>query len=235
MPLPLLAAAGISLLPSAFKAVSGIFQSNKAGKLNPIDPGYQVNQNVIDNARILSDRYTNYQIPGYNQALQNINSTGQTAFGNAVQGASSSGDILDAATKIAYGQNQSTNQLAVQNAQGKEGALQDYLGANAAAGQQYVDKNAYDRQKYQQQLQEKAALTQAGAQNTYGALDSASSVATSFLMPQKPLFNPMDQGVGKGSVQGSIFSQTPPTGSLFSPDQLNAITQGYSRYSNIPR
>lgn len=234
MPLPLLAAAGVSLIPSAFKAISGILQGNQANKIKPVDPGYQMNNQVIDNARILGDRYGNYQMPGYNQALDNINQTGANGFYNASQGATSGGDILDAATRIAYGQNQATNQLAVQNAQGKEGALQDYLGANAAAGQQYQNANAYDRQKYQQQLEQKAALQQSSAQNIYGALDSAGSVATSFLMPQKPLFDPLSQGGGIGSAQGSIFGQA-PSGGLFSPGQLNAITSGYSRYNNLPK
>lgn len=130
-----------------------------------------MNQGVIDNAKTLSDYYGNYQLPGYSKMLDNINNNYSSAFAGGVQGATSGGDVLDLASKMAFGKNQSLNQLGVQSAQGKQGALGDYLTANAAAGQQYQDQNAYERDQYDKQVRAKAALTQAGAQNTYGAVD----------------------------------------------------------------
>lgn len=172
------------LVPSLFKAVSGFKQLNQAGNINPNNPGFTMNQGIIDNARILQDRAGNYQMPGYGQAVNNINSANAQAFSNGVQGASSGGDVLDLASKLAYGQTQQLNQLAQQNTQGADNALIQSLNANAQAGQQYQDKNAYDRDIYQQQLREKAALTQSGNENIYGALDTAATIGTTLLNPR---------------------------------------------------
>lgn len=177
-------AAGVAAVPSIFSAINGIGQRRQARRIraSAVDPGYQVNTAVIQNAETLKNRYNNYQLPGYSQALNQIGTNSATAFNNGVQGASSGADVLDLATKIAYGTGQQQNQLAIQNAQGKEGALNDYLAANAAAGQERVSANAYEREKYMQQLQEAAALYNAGDQNINSGITGASSIATSALM-----------------------------------------------------
>lgn len=182
-------AAGIvtGLVPSIFKAISGFGQLRRANKIQPNDPGFQVNTGVIDNARVLSQRAGNYSMPGYNNAVNQIGTATAGAFNQGVQGASSGGDVLDLATKLAYGQSQQLNNIATQNAQGADQALLQSLNANAQAGQEYQNKNAYDRDIYQQQLREKAALTQAGNQNLYGALDSAATVGTTLLNPRDTL------------------------------------------------
>lgn len=237
MPLPLVAAAGASLLPSAFKAISGIFQKNKANKINPVNPGYQINNAVVDNARILGERYNNYEMPGYGQALSNIYQSGANAFAQGSQGAGSGGDILDLATKIAYGQNNAINQLGAQNAAGREQALGQSLQANAAAGQEYQNRNAYDRDMYQQQLREKAALTQAANQNIYGALDTGAAVASSFLMPKATTIDPFANR-GNGSALGSIFggasSTQSPTTALPNSNDWSNMFNAYQRYKNQP-
>lgn len=173
---------GVAIAGSAaiYKGVTGAIQSAKANKMNPINPGYQVNQGVIDNARTLGDQYNNYQLPGYGAIAGNINTNFSNAFNEGAKGASSGNDILGLATKIAYGKNQAFNQLGEENAQGKQSMLADYLNANTAAGQEGVNKNTYDRQQYEQQLRQKAALTQAGAQNTYGAVDQLAGIAAKY-------------------------------------------------------
>lgn len=175
--------AGISLIPSLYKGIASIFQKNKANKIKPKNPGYAMNQGVINNARVLGERAGNYQMNGYGQAVENIQGNASTAFSNGIEGASSSGDVLDLATKIAYGSGKRLNDLAVQNAQGAEQAQLQALQANAQAGQEYVNKNAYDREMYQQQLREKAALTQGSNENAYGALDAGANVVNSILNP----------------------------------------------------
>lgn len=179
--------AGIGLIPSIFKAVSGFKQLNEAGKINPINPGFQINSQVVDNARVLGNRAGNYQMAGYGNAVNQIGTSTANAFAQGSQGASSGGDVLDLATKLAYGQQSQLNNLAVQNAQGADEALVQSLNANAQAGQQYQDKNAYDRGLYDQELRRKAALQQAGSENLYGALDTAATVGTTFLNPRKSL------------------------------------------------
>lgn len=173
----LIGSAVVSAIPSIYKGIKGIGQVNQSNKMNPVNPGYQVNQGVIDNAKTLSDYYGNYQLPGYSTMVNGINSNAQSSFESGVQGASSGGDVLDLASKMAFGKNQALNQLGVQNAQGKQAALGDYLQANAAAGQQYQDKNAYERDQYDRMVKSKAALLQAGNQNEYGALDQLAGTA----------------------------------------------------------
>lgn len=176
MALPI--AAGLSLIPSIFQGLKGISQSRQAKKINPIDPGYQMNSQVVDNARMLGERYTNYQMPGFGAAQDQIAANSANAFNSGIQGVSSSGDMLDLASKIAYGSNQANNQLYTQNAIGKEGALKDYLGANVAAGQEYQDKNAFDRERYMDALREKAALSEAGTTNLFGSLNNVAATGT---------------------------------------------------------
>lgn len=196
MALPLIAA-GVSLLPSLFGAIRGGRQRREAKRLrnSAVDPGYQMNQGVIDNARVLQERASNYSMPGYQQALSNINQSYGNAFNQGVQGASSSGDVLDLASRIAYGQGQATNELAFQNAQGAEQAQLQSLQANAQAGQQYQDANAYQRGLYQQQLAEAAAMYNAGETNIGNALGDVANVGTSLLM------NPSVLGRQKDTVQ----------------------------------
>ncbi len=183
MAISALAQAGIGLIPTLYKGISSIFQKNKANKINHVDPGYAINNAVVDNARTLSNRANNFQIAGYDNAVNNINATGANAFNAGVAGASSGGDVLDLATRIAYGQGQRLNQLALENAQGADQALLQSLNANAQAGQEFQNKNAYDRQQYERQLREKAALTQAANENAYGALDTGATVVNSLLNP----------------------------------------------------
>lgn len=196
----------IGLAPSLFKLFSGNSQKSQANKINPVNPGYQVNQNVIDNANILRNRYSNYTLPGYGVAQDNINRGYQDAFSKGTQGATSGADVSDLAAKLAYGKNVAENNLEAQNAQGKDAALGQYLDANAAAGQQYQQKNAYDRDLYQQQLREKAALTQAGNTNQYNAIDTGASVLSSYLNPKHTLLDFSGNGVnGKAKTLGSIY------------------------------
>lgn len=208
MAIPLLAA-GVSLLPSLFRTITGSSQRNRAAKINPVNPGYQINQAVVDNASNLTNRANNYFIPNYGGVVNDIYSSGATAFNRGIQGATNSGDVLDLATRIAYGQNAAMNNLAAQNAQGAETAYLQGLDAQAAAGRELQQKNAWDREQYMQQLREKAALEQAGTENIYGGLDSAASLGANVLMSGS------GQAPNTNSVSAtpfpSIFSSSPNT------------------------
>lgn len=197
----------VSAAPAIYKGIKGIGQSSQANGMHPIDPGYTMNQGVINNAKTLSDEYGNYQLPGYSQIAGNINTNFQNAFTSGSQGATSSGDVLDLATKMAYGKNQAFNQLGQENAQGKQNMLGQLLNANAAAGQEYTNKNEYDRQMYQGQLKQKAALTQAGAQNTYGAVDQLAGLGAKYAFSQA---NKSDSDNKYGSPTGDNISASSP-------------------------
>jgi hypothetical protein len=161
-------------------------------------------------------------MPGTGQAMNNLQANYASSFANGAQGASSGGDVLDLATKLAYGQNQATNDLAYRTATGKENALNQYLGANAQAGQEYQAKNAYDRQQYERKLAEKAALMESGTQNIFGALDQGAQVAGKLLTPRATSSDPSQlspqsiaqiqallgnyAGAGVGSANGDLYN-----------------------------
>lgn len=208
-------ALAVTAAPAIYKGIKGISQSNKANNMNPINPGYQINQQVIDNAKTLSDQYGNYQLPGYTQMANGINNNFQNAFGAGVQGATSGADIMDLATKIAYGKNQAYNQLGEENAAGKQQALGSYLDANAQAGQEYVNKNAYDRDLYSGQLKEKAALTQAGAANTYGAIDQIAGIAGKYGFSKL--------GAKPATDDGTVDLST-------TPGNIDAVTKSFNKW-----
>jgi hypothetical protein len=225
----------IGIAPSLFKMFSGANQKNKANQINPYNPGYQMNQGILNNQRIISDRYNNYTLPGYTQAQNNINNTYQNAYSQGVQGASSGGDVADLAAKLAYGKNIAENNLSAQNAQGKDALLPTYLNANAQAGQEFQDKNAYDRQQYDRQLREKAALTQAGNTNEYNALDTGASVLSAYLNPKHVTTDLSNQGVGNAKPLPSVFSSTAapaPTQSPYTDSQSNQVP-AYTNWKNL--
>lgn len=206
--------AGVGLGLAGVKYLIGAGQKSKSNAMHLIDPGYEMNRDVIDNARIEGDQYNNYQLPGYNQILANLNNSYATGITSAERGASSGGDVIDAANKLTYQKNQQLNQLAVQQAQGKQSALMRYLAAKAAAGQEYQDKNTYDRQRFDEQLQLKNQLDNNGTMNEYGAADQAGKlVAAMFsyggkqtnggglnLVKQPGIFSTKDNGSSVSNV-----------------------------------
>lgn len=199
MPIPIAAAAAAAAIPSIFGAIRGIGQRRQAKRIraNAVDPGYEMNSGVMQNQEIMANRYSNYMLPGYSQQLNNIGTNAATAFNSGSQGASSGGDVLDLATKIAYGTGQQQNQLMLQNAQGKDAALGGFLNANAAAGRERQDANAYDRDNYMRKLNEAASLYGASDQNLNNAATGLSSIGTSLLMN------------GRGKMGGTESTRTP--------------------------
>lgn len=187
--MPLLTGA-LALGTAAFKFFQGRSQARRAEEIrrNAYDPGFERNQGLIDTENTLRDYYTNYQMPGYGQAVQGVNLAANTAFDQGVQGASSSADVLDLATRVQYGRQQGLNQVALSGAQGREQALMNYLQAQNAVGQDSVRVNMLENQRYEQQLAEAAALQQAGVTNQYGAINELGAgltqVASNYLSPQ---------------------------------------------------
>ena len=194
-----------SLGVSAFKYFKGKQQERRAKAMQPQDPGFTRNQALIDNARIYGDRYNNYTMPGYSQLASGINSSSQFAFDQGVQGATSSGDVLDLAARTQLARQQGLNQLGLTNAQLKEQALDDYLRANVMAGQEDVRINSLELDRYNQQQREAAALEQAGVTNQYSAIGEGIS--------------------GLNTMSNSLFSPQ------WTTDEQGRMVQGQSRWN----
>lgn len=166
----------IAALPALFKLGSAFAQKAKANRIKPKDPGYLQNQGVLENQRLLRDQYNNYELPGKNKILGELKSGAATSLDAAKQ-LGSSGDTLDAVTKLNNLYGKRVADLGVTEAQGKQAAFGQMLQGNAAAGAEAQAANRYAINKYQQDVAEKAALTEAGARNLYGAGDDLASLA----------------------------------------------------------
>lgn len=205
-----IAAGGLALGlgSSVFKGVTGANQKAQASQINPNDPGYQINQQIIDNAKTLSDKYNNYVMPGYSVAKNDLDNSLATAMSSAREGATSSGDLLDAASKFNFNQNKALNNLNVTGAQMKESLLPQVLQANAAAGNEAVLNNKFDNDRYDQQVKAKAALNQAGNTNLFGAIDGIASAGGAFLSYQgghEKTGAKRDKAIDGNSIPPSLF------------------------------
>lgn len=176
-----IAGAAIGIAPTIAGWFTGGAQRRRARQINPVDPGFVANPGILDNKRIMDELYGNYTLPGRSGIESNLSASTAGGMAMATQGASSSGDIIDAAARITQGQNQAVNNLGIQQAEMKNGLLPGVMDANAQAGQQVVDRNMYDQNRYQQQLEEKAALTQAGAINQFKSLDNLATLGGTLL------------------------------------------------------
>lgn len=186
--------AGVGAVYGGAKYLLGSAQRKAANALHPIDPGYQLNNEVIDSARILGDQYADYQMPGEQAAVNNIEGNTAAGFVRAQQGATSGADLLDAANKGAYVQGQELQGVANQSAAGKASMLTQYLAAKAAAGAEYQSKNAYDREKYAQQMQLKNQLNNNATANQFSAADQSGKLIAAIFASKGGVVNPANGG-----------------------------------------
>lgn len=212
--------AGVGLGLGGIKYLLGNAQRKAANAIHPFNPGYQMNQEVLDNARILGDRYGNYQLPGYNNLLDNLKGSYNQTVENATKGASSSADVLDAVNKAHATMGQQQQQLATENAQGKENALMQYLQAKAAAGEEMQNKNEYDRNEYEKQMNLKYGLQNNATANQYGAADQAGKLVSSIFAnrgyyPTTGMTGPLKKGdpinfgIGGANTVDNLISPQP--------------------------
>lgn len=171
---------GVTLATSAASLVSSGQQLSKAQFAGRTDPGYVGNKALQDNADILKNRFSNYRLPSYQSAVEGINKGAEMGYRSITQGSRSASDILDGATRIAYGSQQANNQLNIQQATGADAALMDYLTANEKAGMEMVKANEWDRDQYLRAEQNAANLTNAGMINFNNSLRGISDTVGQF-------------------------------------------------------
>ena len=158
----------------------------KAIRDQAVDPGIQPDQSLSRVTNTLYDRYNNYQLPGYNAYVDQIRGNAAFAHNQAVQGATSSGDVIDSASRSQLMADQSLNNLALQNAGSREAALMQYLDSVRAQGQDGVRVNQMELGRYDRTLAEAAALEGAGTQNMYQGIQDAGIGATALAQSFMP-------------------------------------------------
>lgn len=179
-----LAAAGLASGGGIYKTIAGARQAKRGKDIlkNLVRPTYTRPGEVTQALNLAERNYLN-GMPGANIAENRIGTSSATAMGTATQGASSSADVLDAATRINLNENNALNDLAVQEANFKQNALGGYLGElhnNATYADKEFDYNL--NQPYQQKAAEASALIGAGNQNIYSGVSDIAGLGTNLLM-----------------------------------------------------
>lgn len=179
-----IAAAAVAGGVGAYKTIAGAKQVKDGKRMaaNNKRPYYSRPGEAVDALNIAERSYLNNGMPGADILQNRIGSSAATAFNNATQGASSSADILDAATKINVNTNDANNNLTIQEAQFKNQAQDTYLGqlANSA---NYTDKEfSYNKdQPYQTTAAAASALIGSGNQNIYSGINDIGGAAVGAL------------------------------------------------------
>ena len=168
---------GLALGSTLGKFLTGRAQRRRADRLrNSLsDPGILRNYGLERASEILGNNYSKYNLPGLTSMLDNIRSNQAAAVSQGVNAATSSGDVLDLVTRAQDVTNNATQNVLLQNAQGKQDALNSWLNSLNAVGQDQVRVNQLENARYQQGLAEAAALEGAGIQNQSNSLNEAIS------------------------------------------------------------
>lgn len=196
------AAAAPAVLSGGFKAITGMGQARRGRKLAASNhhPTYM---RPVESTQALNLAEQNYRngMPGEQLYLNDIQSSQAAALESATQGASGSGDIIDAATKINANAGNSYNDFVKTRAGYKAGALQNYIGqlGNQA---HYSDKEfQYNQDEpYKEKAATASALIGAGNQNIYSGIDditgaAASAIGSMNMDPSRVSSMPNVQGI----------------------------------------
>lgn len=167
--------AGGAIIGGAFKFFEGQSQKKQAAqiaKMNPFIPETMPGA-VTQATNLAAQNYTN-GMPGQVAAAQGIRQNSGNAYAAASKGATSSGDLLDAANKINAQSLDATRDLAVQAASYKSNALGGYEAAlDTQAGWQdkLYKNNTLD--PYLRAANTAASLQGAGSLNEAAGIDDA--------------------------------------------------------------
>lgn len=167
--------AGGAIIGGAFKFFQGQSQKKQAeqiAKMNPFIPETMPSA-VTQATNLAAQNYTN-GMPGMVAAEQGIKQNAGNAQSFAAKGATSSGDILDAANKINTQSEDATLKLALQAASYKSNALGGYqaaLGTEAGWQDQLYKNNTL--QPYLRAANTAASLQGAGSINEAAGVDDA--------------------------------------------------------------
>lgn len=183
-------AGAVGVIGAGTQIFSGIRQRNQAERIreSAVDPGIQKNYSLDRVTNTLFQNYSNWNLPGYNNYVNQLGTTQATSNRAATVGASSSADILNSITNNQAQTDQALEGLAMQNASGRERALMEYLNSVRQQGQDQIRVNQMELGRYQDTLNEAGALEGAGIQNIYGGLQeglvTAGALAQNFMPRQ---------------------------------------------------
>lgn len=215
--------------------VQGIKQTRE-GKEMQKNLGARVNYEIPEEAQqalaLMQGLARSQEMPGQSSMQAMMDLQAQKAYGNASRAATSSQDLLGAATNL--GEQAQENQLnlgiqAAQNYQQRQQALYGALGAMAG----YQEKKTADRQQdWYERAQAAAAMRGSGMQNTMGGIQGVSQTLMSLIpKPQIPPDLPPESSGAAPKITQDVENLSdvienpagyvPPT---MTPDQMLDIT-----------
>jgi hypothetical protein len=162
---------------SLFGLVNGIGQILKSKRMNPVRPQYEIPDETKQMLG-LRENLLNAEMPGEQQARQDIATTQANAMSNVARGASDQGQYLGLLGALQGQANKSYNNLATEQAQNYNAnvaGLERAQQVMAAAKDKQWELNKYD--PYLMQLQRKYQLQNAGNQNIESGISGLSSLA----------------------------------------------------------
>lgn len=161
----------LSILSALMGVGTGIFQLFKGNEAADTErPEYKIPEEYTQ-ALGIAKRGAYSDMPGYQQAISNLQQGQASGLSQARESASSGSDLLGFLANQGVTSNRGLNQLSAQNAAYKVGAEQRYAGALGQYGQ-LKDKqwNINELQPYQDAMRTSAVMTEGGIQNIFGGI-----------------------------------------------------------------
>lgn len=206
----------VGLLGAGAQIFSGIRQKNRAKNIREqaVDPGIQRDYSLDRVTNTLFQNYSNWNLPGYQKYVDQIQSNQASANNLAMVGATSSADVLNSITANQAQTDESLANLALQSASGRERALMEYLQSVRAQGQDQIRVNQQELGRYDRTLNEAAALEGAGTQNIWGGVQEglvATGAMAQNFMPRQTISPATGEVVKLPSVWDSYRNRRRPS------------------------
>lgn len=224
----------VGLIGAGAQIYSGIKQKKRANNIrsSAVDPGIQRDYSLDRVTNTLFQNYSNWNLPGYNNYVSQIQSNQASANNMAMLGATSSADVLNSITSNQAQTDRSLAELALQSASGRERALMEYLQSVRAQGQDQIRVNQMELGRYDRTLNEAAALEGAGTQNIWGGVQegmvSVGALAQNF-MPRQTVSPATGEIVKLPSVWESYRNRRKPnsvSSNVYGPGSAQLIYNG---------
>lgn len=161
----------LSILSALMGIGTGIWQLFKGNQAADTErPEYEIPEEATK-ALGIAKQGAYSDMPGYEQAISNLQQSGASQFSRASESASSGGDLLGFLAAQGVTSNRGLNQLAAQNAAYKVGAEDKYRSAlNYYAQLRNQEFQTNEMQPYLDAMRTSSVMTEGGIQNIFGGI-----------------------------------------------------------------
>lgn len=149
----------------------GIWQMFKGSEAGDVErPEYQIPKEATEMLGIARQN-ANADMPGYQQAISNLQQSDATQYSRASESAGSGSDLLGYLSQRGVTSNRALNQLSAQNAAFKIGQQDKYKQALMAySGMRDKEFDVNEMQPYMDAMRTSSVMTEGGIQNIFGGI-----------------------------------------------------------------